>query len=99
MRDNMIHEVHRTELAAKLFQQAKSNTEPSIKPRCANKQQTDRVGIIDMQGESATQQEHTSRYLAKAKIRTNKDAPSQHRHQPPGHPARKQGGLVPIAWG
>ena len=49
MRDNMIHEVRRTELEAKLFQQAKSNAEPSIKPRCANKQQTDRAGMIDMQ--------------------------------------------------
>ena len=48
MRDNMVHEVRRTELEAKLFQQAKSNAEPSIKPRCANKQQTDRAGMIDM---------------------------------------------------
>jgi len=48
MRGNMIHKVRRTELEAKLFQQAKSNAEPSIKPRCANKQQTDRAGMIDM---------------------------------------------------
>ena len=48
MRDNIIHEARRNNLEAKLFQQAKSNAEPSIKPRCANKQQTDRAGMIDM---------------------------------------------------